>query len=339
MAPGALNMVAMQGWTAIASDPVKGGVSAVRFNTGQWRLLARGADDRLRIAAIDPAAIPASIAGGDWVVTDAVVKSEPNCRTASGGLNPIIACAHLGDGGSASVIFLTAFLNNTYQISDAINVGGQGAGFRPTLLPDPLFAQGADSAAGATVGSRNIRYGLLVWDGNLRSFRLQRHTIETGSIPLGSYIPNYGAPSSLSPDVPDQWTLMALAYPTPFGCSDGSLCAIGALTGAVRIVDVTPGDGAEGFARAPAQQYVLPPVPGGLSRNIAPELVGSQVVVRNSSGRIYRAAFGSGGIGPWVDEGGATRDGAGISCLDRQGGAVCFVQGVDGRIYWRMMGS
>lgn len=337
MAPGALNLVAMTGWTPIASDPVQGGVSVVRFPDGPWRLVARGADGRLRIATINPTSLPTSISGGDWFVTDAVARSEPNCRPAHNILSDMLVCAHLGDGGAAKVIFLRVGANNQYQLADAFDLGGQGAGFRPTLLPDPLYAEAAESAAGAAVGSKVIRYGLLVWDGNLRSFRLQRHTRQIGPLALGQTIPNYGAPVSLSPGVPDQWTLMALAYPTPFGCSTGALCAIGSLTGAVRIVDVSTGEGAEGFAQAPAQRYVLPPVPGGLSRNVAPELVGSQVVVRNSSGRIYRATFGSGGTGPWLDEGGTARDGSGISCIDRQGGPVCFIQGADGRIYWRVL--
>lgn len=338
IAPGALNLAGMQGWTAIASDPVQGGVSVIPFPNGQWRLAARGADDRLRIAMINPASLPASIASGAWFVTETVVRSEPDCRAAPNSVNEIIACAHLGDGGSASVVFLNVGYNNQYQVLNTFSLGGQGAGARPTLLASPLYVEGGDSAAGAAVGFRTIRFELLVWDGNLRSFRLLRHTREIGPVPLGQYVPNYGAPVSLSPNVPDQWTLMALAYPTPFGCSNDSQCAIGGLNNAIRIVDVTAGQGSDGFAQAPAQQYVLPPVPGGLSRNVAPALVGAQVVVRGSNGRIYRASFGSEGTGTWSDEGGSTRDGSGISCAARQGGPVCFVQGTDGRIYWRVMG-
>lgn len=338
IAPGVFNLTAMAGWTPIASDPVQGGVSVVQLPDGPWRLVARGADDRLRIAMFNSGSLPASIASGDWFVTDVVARSEPDCRSSSSSLVNSLVCAHLGDGGSAHVAFLRVGFNNHTQVMDAFELGGQGAGFRPTLLPSPLYFEGGDSAAGATVGSKTIRYGLLVWDGNLRSFRLQRHTRQIGPVPLGQFTPNYGAPFSLSPDVPDQWTLMASSYPTPFGCSNGPLCAIGSLTGAVRVVDVTTGEGSEGFAQAPTQQFVLPPVPGGLSRNIAPELVGSQVVVRSTSGRIYRAPFGSGGAGAWRDEGGSTRDGSGISCIDRQGGPVCFVQGSDGRIYWRVLG-
>ncbi len=271
-------------------------------------------------------------------MTDAVVRSEPDCRAVHNALNEPIVCAHLGDGGSAGVLFLRVGYNNQYFVVDAFNVGGQGAGFRPTLLTNPLHLEGGESAAGATVGFKTIRYGLLVWDGNLRSFRLQRHTRQVGPLALGQTEPNYGAPFSLSPGVPDQWTLMTSSYPTPFGCADGSQCAIGALTGAVRIVDVTAGQGAEDFGQAPTQQYVLPPVPGGLDRNVAPELVGSQVVVRGAGGHIYRATFGYGGASAWQDLGGSTRDGSGVSCIDRQGGPVCFIQGADGRIYWRVMG-
>ena len=333
IAPGALNLVAMTGWTSIASDPIQGGVSVVPVD-GQWRLVARGADDRLRIATVNSANLPASIASGGWFVTDVVTRSEPDCRSASNVSSDALACSHLSDGGAAGLVFLRVGYNNLYEVMQAFDLGGQGAGFRPTLIASPLHVEGAESAAGATVGSRTIRFELLVWDGNLRSFRLLRHTREIGPIPLGQYVPNYGAPVRLSPSVPDQWTAMALAYPTPFGCSDNAQCAIGGLNGAVRIVNVTAGEGAEGFAQAPAQQSVLPPVPGGLSRNVAPELVGSQVVVRNAAGRIYRAALGA---GAWQDAGGSARDGSGISCVDRQGGPVCFIQGADGRIYWRVM--
>ncbi|QLQ12226.1 MAG: hypothetical protein HZY74_01560 [Brevundimonas sp.] len=40
-----------------------------------------------------------------------------------------------------------------------------------------------------------------------------------------------------------------------------------------------------------------------------------------------------GNFSPWVSEGGAARDGSGISCVAVNEQPICFIQGPDGRIY------
>jgi hypothetical protein len=59
-------------------------------------------------------------------------------------------------------------------------------------------------------------------------------------------------------------------------------------------------------------------------------------VVRGNNGRIYQARqSGSAAFGAWRDEGGSARVGSNISCLAINEQPICFIQGSDGRIWFK----
>lgn len=84
-----------------------------------------------------------------------------------------------------------------------------------------------------------------------------------------------------------------------------------------------------------------PPPPAGFSKT-APAPVRLQsgkyaVVVRGRDGHIYSTVTDGlfGPWRPWVDQGGTAMPGASIGCVANGEQPVCFVQALDGRLYWK----
>ena len=337
----------MAGWTALTNTPVATGATVVRLGSGEGRIITRSANDRLRIASINLSSPGGPIPESAWGETSSgTVLSEPHCQRLApssatlGQARYDMLCSYLGPNGSAVIDHVT--LNG--PASSPTNLGGSNAGFRPTIVPDPVFHVRVN---GATPVQRDEGYGVLVWDGGLASFRRdERRRSLYGPVSNGAFggVSQGWQPAVSTVAWPAGWTAMKGAYLSPYGCvrTDEVLCAsgVGGITPSsrrIRIVSAEPNT--DDFAAVPVERRLTNPVPGVLSYNIPPVLVrldsGAVVVIaRSQDGRIYR----EGSDGVWIDEGGATRDGSGFSCVADGAAPVCFVHGSDGRLYWKRLG-
>ncbi len=347
IAPGVFGLATMAGWTALTDTPVATGATVVRLGSGEGRIITRSANDRLRIASINLSSPGGPIADSAWgEATSGTVLSEPHCERLApssatlGQARYDMLCGYLGPNGSAVIDHVT--LNGLG--SSPTNLGGSNAGFRPTIVPDPVSHVRLD---GVTPVHRDEGYGRLVWDGGLASFRRdERSRSLYGTISNGAFgrASQGWKPAVSTASWPAGWTAMKGAYLSPYGCvrANEVLCASGVggivpSSRRVRIVSAEPN--ADDFAATPVERRLTNPVPGVLSFNIPPVLVrldsGAVVVIaRGQDGRIYR----EGPDGVWIDEGGATRDGSGVSCVADGAAPVCFVHGSDGRLYWKRLG-
>lgn len=314
----------MTGWTVLTNGATLGGPSVVRMRNGQGRIMVRASDSHLYSAPIDPTNPGGPIAGSAWVQSSLTSQSEFDCVTMAEAQSfADVLCGYLGPNGSANLSYLS--FDEPQSMTEPL--GGQGAGFRPTVVSGDWYMSSPVPAA-SWPGGVYRSYEVFVWTTGLTSFRKGSHMLLSGGAG------GLAAPVSFVPYT-DQWTQMASTYPTPYGCvrMTAVQCAVGTLNDRVRVVSAapTPAD----YGAAPAQAYFTGPVPGGLSLNLAPEMFRLQsgavvIVVRSKTGRVYSWSGNA-----WHDQGGWARDGSGISCLANNEQPVCFIQGDDGRIYWR----
>lgn len=333
----------MGDWTPLTQGAPLGGASVLRLRDGSGRVVVRGADSYLYVAAIDLAEPGGPIAASAWVKTGAVAQSEPHCQPflIPDSLGDML-CGYLGPGGSARL----SFMNLAEGYGEMVDLGGQNAGFRPTVLANPNWHLAAPFPRLGSTGGLYRKYELIVWDGSVSAFRLYRETIQP-PIPGG---PSDGpfTPAVTATEVSGDWTKMDAFYPTPMAClSIFPACAIGTTPGNIRLVYAGLTDD---LSDAPVQTFFTPAVPGGLSLNVAPAYLdtasgGLVIVVRSNDGRIRQSILSANAAGtaliagPWIDEGGFTRSGSGISCVASNEQPTCFVQGADGRIYWKKLGT
>lgn len=330
----------MSGWTALTNGAVVGGPSVVRLRTGEGRIVVRANDGHLYVAPISLLDPGGPIDGSAWVQIDETVQSEPNCQPfMKPDSSSDMLCGYLGPNGSVRL----SLINLSNGHGQAIDLGGQNAGFRPTVLPDPesgalilppaSLIRSRPAAEKAAADYLFQKYEVLTWDGAMASFRYRRKAVIKK--PFEGQLTVYDADEqAFDPQWSSAWVKMASVYPSPFGCAhaDPNRCAIGTLTDQVRVVGLAEPSAP---ADAPPLSFATKAAPNGLSLNIAPALVGLAsgglvVVARGKDGRIQSFANGA-----WTDQGGSARDGSGLSCLANNEQPICFIQGYDGRVYWR----
>ncbi|HYC98582.1 hypothetical protein [Brevundimonas sp.] len=332
----------MTGWSALTNGTTKGGAVIVRLRDGQGRIVVRAQDDSLNLATIDLLNPGGPLSGAAWVDTGLHAGSEPHCQA-------LLDSESLGDMACLFVNRTSKSVNlyfldpSGHYASPSYELGGHNPGFRPTLLPRVAWwgdAPFVDSEL-MTTG-----YEALAWDGGVSGWRLSARFTQKYMEGAGLGQSPWGPAVSTQPGVPDQWTQMHGAYPTPLDCIEDNaeiLCAVGTLTGQIRVIALQEADAGEYVSAAPVQRFVTSAVPNGLSINIAPSLIrlGSGhlvVTVRGEDGHIWQVRIRPGylnPVGPWIDEGGYTRAGSGISCIANNEEPTCFAQGMDGRIYWK----
>lgn len=320
----ALNAGSMDGWTALTNGATQGGASVVRLKDNRTLVIVRAGDGKLYEAQIDPAN-PGTLPASAWRATGIAAGSEPHCE--ANGQEAGYFCAYTGPNGSARATWIEA----TWKSSEK-ELGGSGAGARPTVTPGPYTHYVPTVTSFTSVHTE--AYTLLVWDGADGLWRYR--AFDT------NYTSGFGAsaPESQLPADEQGWKRIAGNFGSPLGCASriGSAvrCAVvsGGGIGSINLTQLNP-DNIVG-------KSLTKPVPGGTSKT-APALVYTQggqlvYVVRNATGRLYRQ-LGGNPSADWVDEGGSARQGSNISCTAVNEQPVCFIQGPDGRIWWKRMGT
>ncbi|MCP3734653.1 hypothetical protein M9979_07185 [Sphingomonas sp. RP10(2022)] len=304
----------MTGWTALTNGATKGGASVVRLPGGGGQIIVRGADDGLYVAPVELAQPGGPIDAAAWRSLGATATSEANCRVA--GFGYMFGCAWLGTNGNAVYAFLSA--NPSGTAAESYDLGGSKADGRPALA-----ALSITPGVGLT---RRVRMLVL---GNETMFLRTQST--TGAVEQPNpLVPWGGAPGSVDDT---GWTRMTGSFVTSAQC-DADRCAYvrsGGLLGLGDPANEMPGAGA-------------PPLPGGWSKTApAPVRLASgkyAVIARSANGRIYRTVTDGGtSWTPWADEGGTVMASASVSCVAEGERPLCFAQGLDGRIYWKKLGT
>ena len=321
-----LDQAAMKGWTPLTNGATLGGAAVLRTGKNVVRVVVRAQDGRLYMTSID-----GTNPGGQ---TGQTATSEPFCEASAFATSQEMLCGFLGAGGSAKV----AWFNADYSAA-AVDLGGHDAGARPTVAPAPqnyicnCAVDGQYSDTKATV-DLHAEY---VWDGGTRLF--VRHT--------GTHsVYGWGSPTTITnlaevfEPGSSGWRQVAGTFASPIGCDDQYLggswvvnCAVTAGTSLAtfRLADLS--------VTKPVGMTIGKPAPVALSNRTAPLLMQTKgytpvVIARGVNGRIYRQVGGQ-----WFDEGGAARDRAQISCISNNEQPTCFIQGPDGRIWWKKLGT
>lgn len=319
----------MKGWTAITNGATAGGASVVPIGADQAKIFVRGKDNVVYTATVNPGA-PAPVDSASWSASNITANSEPRCNKSFGSASSDYTCVYLGPGGSARIAFIgVSGGGGSYE-----DLGGQNAGFAPTLVGDTQHYYGTNPDTKQT--GLIEQFDLMTWDGGIGSFRLTRLTFQ----PMG--MGGYGPVQQIVKSAPTGWVKMKGAHPTPYSCVD-QICVIGDTVNNLRLVDAatTMAD----FDAIPKGLGSSTAVPDGLSLKSAPGLVrlgsGRMVaVVRAKSGKIYQSVIGNDRkFSAWKDEGGFAPDGTQISCVARKEQPVCYIQGGDGKIYAKALST
>lgn len=310
----------MSGWTPLTNGATSGGASVVQLTNGEGRVVVRAADKKLYMANMN-LLNPGTIDTAAWTALQGGLQpgaeSEAHCmpNESEKDADTDLACAFLDTGGSVSLMRIKSSGWN-----DRIKLGGQNAGGRPTLMGYFHPADFAQSAA---------YYDVLAWDGGMVAYRLMHASAEIDAGPGA-----YGA------DWPVGWQKMASAMATPVGCTKLNFCAAGTLGDKVVMFGVNQPP--KLTVSMLGGQYVSPTLPGGLSMNIAPSPLllseDKQVFVRSKNGHIYRWRVKA-VPAKWDDMGGDAMAGASINCRANNEQPMCFIQGSDGKVYWRKFDS
>lgn len=170
--------------------------------------------------------------------------------------------------------------------------------------------------------------------GRIRRAVPARHVYPDRGGPGGSAVVTFNLSQG-----PQGWVKQQGGYLSAIGCAAGagvsSICAAPVKNG-VRYFDISTSSATS----AAASVGGITGFPGVWPSLQAPTLVrlkgGSLVtVMRGGNGHIYR----HGDTGSWVDEGGAAREKSQIACVANNEQPLCFIQAIDGRIYWKKFGT
>ncbi len=313
-------LAAMEGWTPLTNGPAMGGPSVVPQDGGQATVVVRAAENRLYLASFTPVSISGPLPSSEWKQTSLVVNSDVDCEKASGQGNRF-ACAYLGAGGAAFAVWMD---NTAY--SRIIPLGGQNGGARPALFHEPdTYVLPPSSSDGNTVPWLVDKLSAVTWDGGVQTYRRHWLTHTSVTYPPGPPVEAY------APEL-QGWKVLIGATVTPMSCSY-FYCLVGSANG-VRMFAAPSNSTTSGAIMSPE-------LAAGVSNTTAPELVrtgsGAMIaVVRGNDGRIYQSRrSGTGAFNAWRNEGGAARPGANISCLAINEQPICFIQGSDGRIWFK----
>ena len=342
----------MTGWTALTQGATKGGAEVIAPYSGQGYLLVRANDDGLYAAPINAANPSGPIATSAWSLIRSNVLGEADCQIS--GVTPgAFTCATLETGGSAVVLDMMSGPSGII-IDEAYNLGGQNAGARPTLLPLAYEMRDATFVKATVVP----RTRLMVWDGQVGLFLHTQHAnIIPKSVTLGGGIGG-GMPTGFTDahfenSKTDPWLRAALPFPAVPACVKGgsgfvqvTICAWRSLLDnqlAMTRQAIFWQDPPDAGAWKPVIGW--PKLNGGVSG--APELVALKsgriaAVVRGNNGHIEQAVYDVGSqkfIGSWKDEGGFAKAGSAISCTAAGEQPVCYIQGGDGRIWFKKLSA
>ncbi len=319
----------MQGWTPITNGPALGGASVVRMSNDQADIIVRAGQNKLYIASFSPSSVSGPLGGSAWRQTNVSVTSDPDCEIRPSRTN--YACTFLGEGGAAFI----AWIDPTY--SKVTPLGGHNGGARPALAPFPesFVVPANDPNYSNGVPLYFERATMFAWDGSIQTWR--RRWL--------AYIPSTlgGSPPGFTEALPAEeqgWKLTVSPTLTPMSCAvvgNAMNCLVGSSNG-VRMFDLYELNTASGAVLSQA-------LSAGIGTSTPVELVGTGsgaaiAVVRGNNGHIYQARrSGAGGFGAWRDEGGAAKAGSNISCIATNEQPMCFIQGPDGRIYFKRLAT
>jgi hypothetical protein len=329
LSPGLLKSTDLSGWSAVTAGQTLGAPSVVRLGSGQSWLIVRAADGQLYGAPVDAAA-PGLIPSGAWRGFSVAAQSEPDCRPVQGaGREQEALCTYLTAGGAAEV----ALLRFSAGSATRLPLGGSNAGARPSIATSVrgYRAAAAQLPDGSVSLPRDVTATqLAVWDGGTSLFRGEVALTGTGGMGSSS-----GGVRNALPSGAPTWTKAAVSA-SPIACDGLQATTCAAAAGAVVVVapDATLAHGRSDTA----------PVPGGLPRNVAPAVLATRsgktvIVVRNALGRLYWTQRSGSGFAPWIDVGGAAKAGTAPSCLATNEAVACFIQGSDGVVYGRSLGT
>jgi len=317
----AVNAAQMEGWTPVTNGATLGGASIVKLPSGH-RLVVRGADSGLHDAPIDVVNQSTPLPGSAWRSLGRTATSEPYCAPEHSSADDNYFCGYLRSGGAAEVARVSSWGVGSYW-----PMGGTNGGGRVTIGGSPF--------SGYALNSIETGFNMLVWDGGTRLFS-RVYQARQALVPGAQ-----GAAMEVSPPELQGWKALGGVYLTPIGCrrevASMSLCAQGTTNGVRLFSDPWSRTALEGAI--PPTFAVPSPLPTPIGRT-APEITTTAsgaiiVVVRAANGTVHhtRRPASGGAFGPWISEGGAAREGSGISCTTVNEQPICFIQATDGRIY------
>lgn len=306
----------MTGWSTRTAGPTKGGGVFVK-STNRILLFARGADDYLYAAPIDPVG-QGPVASSAWVSTGDKSTSEPACigypyqwqnETHTG-----IVCAFLGSDGNALWRYLGDQGDQLFA-SWQLDMKGKNAGAAPTILDAPEVVSG--------LGGSSHYYGFGVWDGKSALF-----TRSAGWLV---------ALSSGGANAKTKWTKLSTPFTAPPGCAL-DLCVMH--DGQKASIIVLKGDGSE-----PVLKGASPALEGGITGKPAIVALPNSkysVVVRGPKGVVHQIVYDAKAgtfTDAWKNEGGYITAGSSPNCIAVNVQPVCVVQGGDGKLYSKGLAS
>ena len=302
--PDSTAVADMTGWTRLSDGAPKGGASIVDVAGGQSRIIIRGADDGLYMAAFTPGKVE-MIDSNTWQLLEAKAYSEPYCVDSSEsgqGATQIaaVACSWLGSSGNVLVGIIKDDAIKTYDIGF---FKGKG---HPTLSEVDLSTNDGKKWTRAVSALTQAGETTFVTKANL---------------------------SSGGADKKD-WVAMPIAFGAALSCDRGYCAGVKG-----NRVSIVADFGTNSFS--PITD--APPLPGGkLSGVVAQATIWNdqyKVVVVDSSGRVFSNSYKGSAWKTWQNEGGALKSGSGLSCLIRGAQLICYGQGQDGRLYWTRLGN
>lgn len=313
--PGISSAVAsakMSGWTVLVDGVTKGNGTLASVGASNV-LVIRGNNDVI-YAAVLPSEAPALITQPLWRALLSGAKSDPNCA----GAGIILGCVYLTDGGKPAYSIIRADAGPMYSLATGM-LGGESGGFAPTIVAGPTAF---------IAGKNDFYFDLALWNGKgtLASRRvgarfMGQYTVELNLGDLG------------------KWSALGMPAFGPVGCADHR-CAM--VTGNQRILMLTIGEPGD----KPVMEVPAPTLPGGTSGRPSVAKINDStyvVVVRaDAGGKIHQITYDGANkkfIGTWVDEGGSAIAGTSPSCTAQKGKAICSIQGVDGRIYGKVLSA
>ena len=318
---------AMEGWKPLTNGATKGGPAAFRVGN-TTSIVVRAADDYLYIADVDLTKIDGPIDSGLWRYMGAMSATEPYCAADYHGQTA--ACTWL-DAQDKRVKW-GMIDNDTMSIieEDAPKTNVMPSLYGPSEQIDGKI--GSASCENIPKITNSARFFLLegttLWSASRKTLTVRKS---------GTCAPGLGL--NWGPNVlpGSDWGEIGTGFQSNATCSTDRCVAI-RNNKIVSWPQSTKGDGPGGYSYQISDFKLV--LPGGPSPTAPITLTfpsyRSVMIARNTAGRLYWFGTNSSSQG-WTDEGGVAAKDSAIACVAQNEQPVCFIQGPDGRIYYKKL--